>query len=156
MTNDHFPLRKFCGERHPLLKCPEFDVVETARALIKEARADVAKGMAQVNPEGGDLFPVAPVLPGLISDRVIQSAGGSPLTIAEIADNIRPIADVPPAESLDHGPKLADPLALPAPLAATKHRRGPPPDPKSENTLEPWHALGISRRTYYRRKKVSP
>jgi len=151
-VNDHFPLCKFCGERHPLLKCPEFDVVESARALIKEAKADVAAGMKQVNPEGGDLFP--PVLPGLVPDRVVQSAGGSPLTIAEIADNIRPIADVPPAESLDHSPKLADPLALPA--LVTKHRRGPPPDPKSENTLEPWHALGISRRTYYRRKKVSP
>jgi hypothetical protein len=32
---------------------------------------------------------------------------------------------------------------------------GPPPDQHSERTTEPWRALGISRRTYYRKKKTT-
>lgn len=44
-------------------------------------------------------------------------------------------------------------LALPSEDAPEKSTRGRPRSPDSEATLKPWEAEGVSRRTWYARKR---
>lgn len=151
------PLCKFCGERHPLLKCPEFDAVEQAHVLIKEAKTQVAIGMAQV--EGSIVLPDRPV-------GDIDSGSRAAPPVAQVTNDVIERADVLPAKAFDNHPQLAVPVAARTVVVhgvpprehgvAVAERRKPHRYTKqdsSERSLEPWRALGISRRTYYRRKR---
>ena len=144
--NDHHPLCKFCGERHPLLQCPEF------APLDQPARAKKL------------------VLTDLTVPHVVGDSLGPPAPVAEIANEVVKVPDdAPVAETGHHDAQLAVPAAaptLPVAVAETvKHRKAPffatkpvgrckdEVRDQSERATEPWKALGISRRTYYRRKK---
>jgi hypothetical protein len=175
------PLCKFCGERHPLLKCPEFDAVEQAHVLIKEAREQVALGMAKVEgsvvvkqvgvagldcpsgdaeqPRAGLRDEVLPAQFEVKGDRGLAAAHAtvehkhfdSPRLAGDLDAFERPVAFKVDGEC-DH---VSPPVALvehPVPPRERKPHRYIKQD-ASERSLEPWKALGISRRTYYRRKR---
>jgi hypothetical protein len=122
------PLCRFCGERHPLLQCPDFDAIEKANVEKAEA-AEKTK----------------PAEEAWQSKRIPARVLPSPIELA------------PPIGAPSAQPK-GEPAggAVKAPFLRRSGRCLEKDRPFCLAATKPWKAEGMSRATWFRRQKLSP
>jgi hypothetical protein len=131
------PLCRFCGERHPLLQCPDFDEVE---------KKNVAK--AETKTETKAVAIEEAWRPNRIPARVIPP----PLELAPPIDHApKPMSKGEPA-----GGAGGRDLLVELPRRTGKGRCLEKDRPFCLHATQPWKAAGMSRATWYRRQKSSP
>jgi hypothetical protein len=129
------PLCRFCGERHPLLQCPDFDEVE--KKNVEAAEKTEAKAVTIEETWR----------PSRIPARVIPP----PIELAPPIDTPKPPSKGEPAGGAGGRDFLVE-----LPRRSGKGRCLEKDRPFCLVATQPWRAEGMSRATWYRRQKSSP